>query len=65
MMKKKEKNLESETRTPKEWIDEDKRCHICDLPLHMYEWGDWGYCPKCTMIWNMFMRDNDYCAIGG
>ena len=57
MMRKEEKNLESEIKTPKEWIAEDILCHACKLPLSMLEWGDWGYCKKCGMAWNMFRED--------
>ena len=58
MMKRKGRSLESETKTPKEWVDEDKRCHICDLPLNMSEWGDWGHCGNFEHpIWNMFIKD--------
>ena len=56
--------MESETKTPKEWIAKDILCHNCDLPLSMLEWGDWGYCGGCGMTWNMFLKDNDYCLVG-
>lgn len=44
--------------TPREWVSDKHKCLKCDSNLHMYEWGDWGKCPKCVpvMLWNMFQK---------
>jgi Zn finger protein HypA/HybF involved in hydrogenase expression len=40
----------------REWVSVTKKCHDCGTFLEMYEWGDYGVCPKCKIIWSMFRK---------
>jgi hypothetical protein len=44
--------------TPREYINTTLKCKICEEPLRMYEWGDWGWCGKeGHPIYNMFVKE--------